>query len=164
MAQRSGTEPKHSQAQRRDRSTEPAEHTTTSTGETQTKPTGERREDRAQTSVEIHLCVLCPQLLQDDLAERSVQLEKVKRAGRDLVSTDEPPSLKAVDILCAAGQFLSNLRPLRLQTHVDMLDNEILTCFQMVWRRGLTPSLRPSLSGLSSCRQLWPSRSVSRKA
>lgn len=45
----------------------------------------------------------CPQLLQDELAERSVQLEKVKRAGRDLVSTDEPPSLRAVDILCAAG-------------------------------------------------------------
>ncbi|CAK6977081.1 microtubule-actin cross-linking factor 1 isoform X1 [Scomber scombrus] len=42
------------------------------------------------------------QLLQDELAEHSVQLEKVKRAGRDLVSTDESPSLKAVDILCAA--------------------------------------------------------------
>ncbi|XP_061753233.1 microtubule-actin cross-linking factor 1 isoform X17 [Nerophis ophidion] len=42
------------------------------------------------------------QLLQDELAERSVQLEKVKRAGRVLVSTDESPSLKAVDILCAA--------------------------------------------------------------
>ncbi|XP_075305600.1 microtubule-actin cross-linking factor 1 isoform X16 [Odontesthes bonariensis] len=42
------------------------------------------------------------QLLQDELAERSVQLERVKRAGRDLVSTDEAPSLKAVDILCAA--------------------------------------------------------------
>ncbi|XP_036070195.1 microtubule-actin cross-linking factor 1 isoform X6 [Oryzias melastigma] len=42
------------------------------------------------------------QLLQDELAERSVQLEKVKRAGRDLVSTDESPSLKAVDILCTA--------------------------------------------------------------
>lgn len=32
-----------------------------------------------------------------------MQLEKVKRAGRDLVSTDDTPSLKAVDILCAAG-------------------------------------------------------------
>ncbi|KAK1880814.1 Microtubule-actin cross-linking factor 1 isoforms 1/2/3/5, partial [Dissostichus eleginoides] len=42
------------------------------------------------------------QLLQDELAEHSVQLEKVKRAGRDLVSTEESPSLKAVDILCAA--------------------------------------------------------------
>ncbi|RVE66771.1 hypothetical protein OJAV_G00110700 [Oryzias javanicus] len=42
------------------------------------------------------------QLLQDELAERSVQLEKVKRAGRDLVSTEESPSLKAVDILCTA--------------------------------------------------------------
>ncbi|XP_072227126.1 microtubule-actin cross-linking factor 1, isoforms 1/2/3/4 isoform X4 [Leuresthes tenuis] len=42
------------------------------------------------------------QLLQDELAERSVQLERAKRAGRDLVSTDESPSLKAVDILCAA--------------------------------------------------------------
>ncbi|XP_075868033.1 microtubule-actin cross-linking factor 1 isoform X22 [Nelusetta ayraudi] len=42
------------------------------------------------------------QLLQDGLAEHSVQLEKVKRAGRDLVSTDDSPSLKAVDILCAA--------------------------------------------------------------
>uniref|UniRef100_A0A7N8YFS8 Microtubule actin crosslinking factor 1a n=1 Tax=Mastacembelus armatus TaxID=205130 RepID=A0A7N8YFS8_9TELE len=30
-------------------------------------------------------CVICPQLLQDELAERSVQLEKVKRAGRDLI-------------------------------------------------------------------------------
>lgn len=37
------------------------------------------------------------------MAEHLVQLEKVKRAGRDLVSTDESPSLKAVDILCAAG-------------------------------------------------------------
>ncbi|KAK7899365.1 hypothetical protein WMY93_020218 [Mugilogobius chulae] len=42
------------------------------------------------------------QLLQDEMAERSVQLEKVKRAGRELVSTEESPSLKAVDILCAA--------------------------------------------------------------
>ncbi|XP_077405792.1 microtubule-actin cross-linking factor 1 isoform X5 [Vanacampus margaritifer] len=42
------------------------------------------------------------QLLQDELAERSVQLEKVKRAGKVLVSADESPSLKAVDILCAA--------------------------------------------------------------
>ncbi|XP_053719858.1 microtubule-actin cross-linking factor 1 isoform X18 [Synchiropus splendidus] len=42
------------------------------------------------------------QLLQDELAERSVQLEKVKREGRDLVSTEEAPSLKAVDILCTA--------------------------------------------------------------
>lgn len=50
-------------------------------------------------------CVTRPQLLQDELAERSVQLEKVKRAGRDLVSTDESPSLKAVDILCAAGEI-----------------------------------------------------------
>uniref|UniRef100_A0A665W9A7 Microtubule actin crosslinking factor 1 n=1 Tax=Echeneis naucrates TaxID=173247 RepID=A0A665W9A7_ECHNA len=45
-----------------------------------------------------------PQNLQNTLrqVQRSVQLEKVKRAGRDLVSTDESPSLKAVDILCAA--------------------------------------------------------------
>ncbi|XP_075995247.1 microtubule-actin cross-linking factor 1 isoform X3 [Genypterus blacodes] len=42
------------------------------------------------------------QLLQDDLAERSVRLEKVKRAIRDLVSTEESPSFKAVDILCTA--------------------------------------------------------------
>ena len=45
-----------------------------------------------------------PQLLQDELAARSVQLEKVKRAGRELVSTEESPSLKAVDILCTAGR------------------------------------------------------------
>uniref|UniRef100_A0A8D0ACE6 Microtubule actin crosslinking factor 1 n=1 Tax=Sander lucioperca TaxID=283035 RepID=A0A8D0ACE6_SANLU len=49
------------------------------------------------------------QLLQDELAERSVQLEKVKRAGRDLVSTDESPSLKAVDILCAAEKRFGSL-------------------------------------------------------
>lgn len=47
-------------------------------------------------------------LLQDGLAEHSVQLEKVKRAGRDLVSTNESPSLKAVDILCAAGTHFSS--------------------------------------------------------
>lgn len=44
-----------------------------------------------------------------------MQLEKVKRAGRDLVSTDEAPSLKAVDILCAAGNSL-NLLALVLTT------------------------------------------------
>ncbi|XP_051728258.1 microtubule-actin cross-linking factor 1 isoform X19 [Ctenopharyngodon idella] len=38
------------------------------------------------------------QLLQDELAERSVQLEKVKRAGKDLVSTQESPTLKNADI------------------------------------------------------------------
>lgn len=54
------------------------------------------------------------QLLQDELAERSVQLEKVKRAGRDLVSTDESPSLKAVDILCAAGDLKCRTHRLQL--------------------------------------------------
>lgn len=62
--------------------------------------------------------ILCTQLLQDELAERSVQLEKVKRAGRDLVSTDESPSLKAVDILCAAGNLIPDHRPPCL--HGDM--------------------------------------------
>ncbi|XP_062342611.1 microtubule-actin cross-linking factor 1 isoform X3 [Osmerus eperlanus] len=39
------------------------------------------------------------QLLQDELAERSVQLEKVRRAGLELGSTQESPSLRAADIL-----------------------------------------------------------------
>ncbi|XP_046874566.1 microtubule-actin cross-linking factor 1 isoform X2 [Hypomesus transpacificus] len=39
------------------------------------------------------------QLLQDELAERSVQLEKVRRAGMELGSTQESPSLRAADIL-----------------------------------------------------------------
>ncbi|XP_076157599.1 microtubule-actin cross-linking factor 1 isoform X8 [Alosa pseudoharengus] len=39
------------------------------------------------------------QLLQDELAERSLQLERVKRAGRDLTSTQETPTLKAADVL-----------------------------------------------------------------
>ncbi|XP_051519307.1 microtubule-actin cross-linking factor 1-like isoform X11 [Myxocyprinus asiaticus] len=39
------------------------------------------------------------QLLQDELAERSVQLEKVKRAGKELVSAQEPPTLKKSDII-----------------------------------------------------------------
>ncbi|KTF95278.1 hypothetical protein cypCar_00002956 [Cyprinus carpio] len=38
------------------------------------------------------------QLMQDELAERSVQLEKVKRAGKELVSTQESPTLKNADI------------------------------------------------------------------
>ncbi|XP_072532164.1 microtubule-actin cross-linking factor 1 isoform X11 [Salminus brasiliensis] len=36
--------------------------------------------------------------LQDELAERLVQLEKVKRAGKVLTSTQESPTLKATDI------------------------------------------------------------------
>uniref|UniRef100_A0A665WW59 Microtubule actin crosslinking factor 1 n=1 Tax=Echeneis naucrates TaxID=173247 RepID=A0A665WW59_ECHNA len=60
------------------------------------KPTGDTDPQNLQNTLRQ------VQLLQDELAERSVQLEKVKRAGRDLVSTDESPSLKAVDILCAA--------------------------------------------------------------
>ncbi|KAG5264555.1 hypothetical protein AALO_G00255500 [Alosa alosa] len=39
------------------------------------------------------------QLLQDELAERSLQLERVKRAGHDLTSTQETPTLKAADVL-----------------------------------------------------------------
>uniref|UniRef100_A0A3P9NKK2 Microtubule actin crosslinking factor 1 n=1 Tax=Poecilia reticulata TaxID=8081 RepID=A0A3P9NKK2_POERE len=60
------------------------------------------------------------QLLQDELAERSVQLEKVKRAGRDLVSADESPSLKAVDILCRFGSLSASVseRAEQLQTAV----------------------------------------------
>ncbi|KAL2080392.1 hypothetical protein ACEWY4_024185 [Coilia grayii] len=38
------------------------------------------------------------QLLQDELAERSVLLERVKRAGRDLTSTQETPALRPADI------------------------------------------------------------------
>uniref|UniRef100_A0A8C1JDT6 Microtubule actin crosslinking factor 1 n=1 Tax=Cyprinus carpio TaxID=7962 RepID=A0A8C1JDT6_CYPCA len=38
------------------------------------------------------------QLMQDELAERSVQLEKVKRAGNELVNTQESPTLKNADI------------------------------------------------------------------
>ncbi|KAM6973819.1 microtubule-actin cross-linking factor 1 [Tautogolabrus adspersus] len=60
------------------------------------KPSGEKDPQNLQNTLRQ------VQLLQDEMAERSVQLEKVKRAGRDLVSTDESPSLKAVDILCAA--------------------------------------------------------------
>eukprot|EP00066_Takifugu_rubripes_P017863 XP_011607129.1 PREDICTED: microtubule-actin cross-linking factor 1 isoform X3 [Takifugu rubripes] len=60
------------------------------------KPSGETDPQNLQNTLR-HV-----QLLQDELAEHLVQLEKVKRAGRDLVSTDESPSLKAVDILCAA--------------------------------------------------------------
>uniref|UniRef100_A0A671N7S8 Microtubule-actin cross-linking factor 1-like n=1 Tax=Sinocyclocheilus anshuiensis TaxID=1608454 RepID=A0A671N7S8_9TELE len=36
--------------------------------------------------------------VQDELAERSVQLEKVRRAGKELVSTQESPALKNADI------------------------------------------------------------------
>ncbi len=46
------------------------------------------------------------QLLQDELAERSVQLEKVKRAGKELVSTQESPTLKNADINNLTGTFI----------------------------------------------------------
>ncbi|XP_029021963.1 microtubule-actin cross-linking factor 1 isoform X7 [Betta splendens] len=60
------------------------------------KPSGDTDPQNLQTTLRQ------VQLLQDELAERSVQVERVKRAGKDLVSADESPSLKAVDILCAA--------------------------------------------------------------
>ncbi|XP_034017058.1 microtubule-actin cross-linking factor 1 isoform X22 [Thalassophryne amazonica] len=61
-----------------------------------TKPTVETDPENLQNTLRQ------VQLLQDELAERSVQLEKVKQGGKDLVSAEESPSLKAVDILCAA--------------------------------------------------------------
>nr|XP_029519422.1 microtubule-actin cross-linking factor 1 isoform X3 [Oncorhynchus nerka] len=42
------------------------------------------------------------QLLQDELAERSVQLEKVRRAGRELANTQESPTLRAAEIISTA--------------------------------------------------------------
>ncbi|KAG7457647.1 hypothetical protein MATL_G00229410 [Megalops atlanticus] len=47
------------------------------------------------------------QLLQDELAERSVQLERVRRAGRELASSQESPRLKASDISSAADALES---------------------------------------------------------
>uniref|UniRef100_A0A3Q2YSE8 Uncharacterized protein n=1 Tax=Hippocampus comes TaxID=109280 RepID=A0A3Q2YSE8_HIPCM len=57
-------------------------------------------------------------LLQDEMAERSVQLEKVKRTGRVLVSVDEFPSLKAVDILFSSLTASVSERAKQLQTAV----------------------------------------------
>ncbi|XP_045082276.1 microtubule-actin cross-linking factor 1-like isoform X10 [Coregonus clupeaformis] len=42
------------------------------------------------------------QLLQDEMAERSVQLEKVRRSGRELANTQESPTLRAVEIINTA--------------------------------------------------------------
>ncbi|XP_052440234.1 microtubule-actin cross-linking factor 1 isoform X18 [Carassius gibelio] len=57
------------------------------------KPSGEQTDTQ---TLQQTLSTL--QLLQDELAERSVQLEKVKRAGKELVSTQESPTLKNADI------------------------------------------------------------------
>lgn len=48
------------------------------------------------------------QLLQDELAERSVQLEKVRRAGRELANTQESPTLRAAEITSTAGMLAHN--------------------------------------------------------
>ncbi|XP_056113597.1 microtubule-actin cross-linking factor 1 isoform X18 [Rhinichthys klamathensis goyatoka] len=57
------------------------------------KPSGEQTDTQT-----LQRTLSTVQLLQDELAERSVQLEKVKRAGKDLVSTQESPTLKNADI------------------------------------------------------------------
>ncbi|XP_051948301.1 microtubule-actin cross-linking factor 1-like [Xyrauchen texanus] len=57
------------------------------------KPSGEQRDTQT-----LQCTLNAVQLLQDELAERSVQLEKVKRAGKELVSTQESPTLKKADI------------------------------------------------------------------
>uniref|UniRef100_A0A4W5QBZ4 Uncharacterized protein n=1 Tax=Hucho hucho TaxID=62062 RepID=A0A4W5QBZ4_9TELE len=48
------------------------------------------------------------QLLQDELAERSVQLEKVRRSGRELANTQESPTLRAAEIISTAGTLAHN--------------------------------------------------------
>lgn len=49
------------------------------------------------------------QLLQDELAERTVQLEKVKRAGKELVNTQESPTLKTADVNNTTGKFTPSI-------------------------------------------------------
>uniref|UniRef100_A0A8C1M204 Microtubule actin crosslinking factor 1 n=1 Tax=Cyprinus carpio TaxID=7962 RepID=A0A8C1M204_CYPCA len=57
------------------------------------KPSGEQTDTQT-----LQHTLSTVQLLQDELAERSVQLEKVKRAGNELVNTQESPTLKNADI------------------------------------------------------------------
>ncbi|XP_057210504.1 microtubule-actin cross-linking factor 1, isoforms 1/2/3/4/5 isoform X14 [Triplophysa rosa] len=56
------------------------------------KPSGEQADPQALQRV-----LSTVQLLQDELAERTVQLEKVKRAGKELANTQESPTLKTAD-------------------------------------------------------------------
>ncbi|KAL4629457.1 microtubule-actin cross-linking factor 1-like isoform X7 [Arapaima gigas] len=93
------------------------------------------------------------QLLQTEMAERSVHLEKVKRTGRELASIQESPTLRASDILHAAdtldGRFgaLSELvsqRTERLQTAVaqSVSAQEALSGLQS-WLDGLVVEQGP---------------------
>ncbi|TRY84286.1 hypothetical protein DNTS_025412 [Danionella cerebrum] len=68
------------------------------------KPSGEQADTQALQRTLSNI-----QLLQDELAERSVQLEKVKRAGKELVSIKESPTLKNADIsnVTAVAQSVS---------------------------------------------------------
>ncbi|RXN05391.1 microtubule-actin cross-linking factor 1 isoform X1 [Labeo rohita] len=86
------------------------------------KPSGEQTDTQTLQNT-----LSTVQLLQDELAERSVQLEKVKRAGKELVSTQESPTLKNADINNLTGtlekrfETLSNsvsVRAEQLQTAV----------------------------------------------
>uniref|UniRef100_A0A673LJG0 Microtubule actin crosslinking factor 1 n=1 Tax=Sinocyclocheilus rhinocerous TaxID=307959 RepID=A0A673LJG0_9TELE len=103
------------------------------------------------------------QLLQDELAERSVQLEKVKRTGKELVSTQESPALKNADInnltdtLEKRFEILSNsvsVRAEQLQTAVAQSVSvqeglkALLATAQLLSRQGSMDATLDSVSKL----------------
>ncbi|XP_031645197.1 microtubule-actin cross-linking factor 1 isoform X26 [Oncorhynchus kisutch] len=74
-------------------------HTWLSTQEQNQSIAGPSGETDTQT---LQNTLLAVQLLQDELAERSVHLEKVRRAGRELANTQESPTLRAAEIISTA--------------------------------------------------------------
>ncbi|KAJ8000014.1 hypothetical protein DPEC_G00200410 [Dallia pectoralis] len=74
-------------------------HTWLSTQEQNQSVAGPSGESDTQT---LQNTLRVVQLLQDELVERSVQLEKVKRSGRELTGRQESPALRAAEIVSTA--------------------------------------------------------------
>uniref|UniRef100_A0A3B4DMX6 Microtubule actin crosslinking factor 1 n=1 Tax=Pygocentrus nattereri TaxID=42514 RepID=A0A3B4DMX6_PYGNA len=86
------------------------------------KPSGEKTDTQALQNT-----LNAVKHLQDELAERSMQLEKVKKAGKVLTSTHEFPTLKATDITTTTDALESRLGALleRVSQRAEQLQTAV---------------------------------------
>ncbi|KAL7830364.1 hypothetical protein SRHO_G00314910 [Serrasalmus rhombeus] len=86
------------------------------------KPSGEKTDTQALQNT-----LNAVKHLQDELAERSMQLEKVKKAGKVLTSTHEFPTLKATDISTTTDALESRLGALleRVSQRAEQLQTAV---------------------------------------
>lgn len=113
MAHCSGAEPEHVKTQwRADRYTDTTKYTEDCTGNSSGYSSLMQSEEGFKLNQWVMLIkplmfIACLKHLQDELTERSVQLEKVRKAGKVLTSPQHSPKLKTADINTTTGNYIS---------------------------------------------------------